>query len=170
EGLTLLPTHRIVEIDSDIHPKEALQEFFDIERIDAADTPVEAVRKHMFEQMKKKQHSFGMYLTNSDAYYIMSHNGKDLGLNLPECLKRLDVSVLHRFIFEKILKVDHYEYEKEASDTVERARSGSYEAAFFLNSTKIHELKEVALAGHRMPPKSTYFYPKLLTGMVIYKY
>jgi uncharacterized protein (DUF1015 family) len=51
---------------------------------------------------------------------------------------------------------------------VERAKKGSFEAVFFLNPTKIRDVREVALAGHRMPPKSTYFYPKLLTGMVLY--
>jgi uncharacterized protein (DUF1015 family) len=53
---------------------------------------------------------------------------------------------------------------------VERAKKGSFEAVFFLNPTEIKDVKDVALAGHRMPPKSTYFYPKLLTGMVIYKF
>ena len=53
---------------------------------------------------------------------------------------------------------------------IERSRKGSFEAVFFLNPTRIQDVKEVALAGHRMPPKSTYFYPKLLTGMVIYNF
>jgi uncharacterized protein (DUF1015 family) len=53
---------------------------------------------------------------------------------------------------------------------VERANKGSFEAVFFLNPTKIHDVKDVASTGHRMPPKSTYFYPKLLTGMVMYKF
>jgi uncharacterized protein (DUF1015 family) len=53
---------------------------------------------------------------------------------------------------------------------VERAKKGLFEAVFFLNPTDINEVRDVAMAGHRMPPKSTYFYPKLLTGMVIYKF
>jgi uncharacterized protein (DUF1015 family) len=53
---------------------------------------------------------------------------------------------------------------------VERARKGLFEAVFFLNPTSVKDVKEVALAGQRMPPKSTYFYPKLLTGMVIYRF
>jgi uncharacterized protein (DUF1015 family) len=86
------------------------------------------------------------------------------------CLKRLDVTVLHKFIFEQLLHVEHYEYEMDPDIAVERAKKGSFEAVFFLNNTELQDVKEVALAGHRMPPKSTYFYPKLLTGMVIYSF
>ena len=89
---------------------------------------------------------------------------------MPECLRSLDVTVLHKLIFEKLLKIEHYEYEMDANVAVERAKKGSFEAVFFLNPTNIKDVKDVALAGERMPPKSTYFYPKLLTGMVIYKF
>jgi uncharacterized protein (DUF1015 family) len=53
---------------------------------------------------------------------------------------------------------------------VEKVNNGSFQAVFFLNPTRIEDVKKVALADQRMPPKSTYFYPKLLTGMVIYKF
>ena len=89
---------------------------------------------------------------------------------MPECLKNLDVTVLHKLIFENLLKISHYEYEMDPDIAVERAKKGSFEAVFFLNSTQISDVKDVAIAGERMPPKSTYFYPKLLTGMVIYKF
>ena len=120
--------------------------------------------------MNSRIHSFGMYLTDTGNYYTLTYNGSSLDVDLPDCLKKLDVSVLHKFIFETLLKVDHYDYEMDPAIAVEKAMKGSFEAVFFLNPTLISELKEVALAGHRMPPKSTYFYPKLLTGMVIYKF
>ncbi|MEF9438447.1 MAG: hypothetical protein L0922_06830 [Candidatus Mariimomonas ferrooxydans] len=66
--------------------------------------------------------------------------------------------------------MDKFEYEIDHELAVEKVKNGPFQAAFFLNSTKIHDVKEVALAGQRMPPKATYFYPKLLTGMVIYKF
>jgi uncharacterized protein (DUF1015 family) len=91
-------------------------------------------------------------------------------MDLPDCLKKLDVTVLHQFIFEKLLNIGRYEYEMAPDIAVERANKGSFEAVFFLNNTEIKDVKDVALAGHRMPPKSTYFYPKLLTGMVIYSF
>jgi uncharacterized protein (DUF1015 family) len=120
--------------------------------------------------MEGNLHSFGMFLTNTGSYYTLSFNGTKVEMDLPECLKTLDVTVLHKYVFEKLLKIEHYEYEMDPETAVKRAKKGSFEAVFFLNSTKIHDLKEVALAGHRMPPKSTYFYPKLLTGIVIYMF
>lgn len=170
EELSLLPTHRIVEIDSDIHPKDILGEHFEVQKISSEGRPGEEVRREMFNIMQAKGHSFGMYLTNADTYYVLSFNGSIEDLDLPDCLKKLDVTVLHQFIFEKLLNIERYEYEMAPDIAVERANQGSFEAVFFLNNTEIKDVKDVALAGHRMPPKSTYFYPKLLTGMVIYSF
>jgi uncharacterized protein (DUF1015 family) len=170
DGLTLLPTHRIVEVDSNINIKETLKKHFDIQKISSTGVSEEEARQRMFKDMQMKPHSFGMFLTNSNNYYALSVNGLKMDLETPECLRSLDVTVLHKLIFEKLLKIEHYEYEMDANVAVERAKKGSFEAVFFLNPTKIHDVKEVALAGERMPPKSTYFYPKLLTGMVIYKF
>jgi len=170
EGLTLLPTHRIVEINSDINIKETLKKYFNLEKIGPVETTEEQARQQMFRAMEGKVHSFGMFLVNTGSYYTLSFNGTAIEIDLPECLKTLDVSVLHKFVFEDLLKIGHYEYEMDPAIAVNRAKKGPFEAVFFLNSTKINDLKEVALAGHRMPPKSTYFYPKLLTGMVMYKF
>ena len=170
EGLTLLPTHRIVEINSDINIKETLKKYFNLEKIGPVETTEEQARQQMFQAMEGKVHSFGMFLVNTGSYYTLSFNGTAIEIDLPECLKTLDVSVLHKFVFEDLLKIGHYEYEMDPAIAVNRAKKGPFEAVFFLNSTKINDLKEVALAGHRMPPKSTYFYPKLLTGMVMYKF
>ncbi len=170
DGLSLLPTHRIVEIDSDINTKETLRKYFDIQKINSEEGFEERAREQMFEIMQQNRHSFGMYLTNVDTYYTLSFNGSNIDIDLPESLKKLDVTVLHKLIFEKLLKVEHYDYEMDPEIAVQKAEKGSFEAVFFLNPTGIHDVKDAALAGHRMPPKSTYFYPKLLTGMVMYSF
>jgi uncharacterized protein (DUF1015 family) len=170
EGLSLLPTHRIIEVDSEIKIRETLKQHFDLKKISSEDMSGDQAIIKMLESMNSKTHSFGMYLTNTGNYYTLTFNGSSLDVDLPDCLKKLDVSLLHKFIFETLLKVNHYDYEMNPAIAVERAMKGSFEAVFFLNPTLISELKEVALAGHRMPPKSTYFYPKLLTGMVIYQF
>lgn len=169
-GLTLLPTHRLVEIDSDINVKETLRKYFHIQKVSQEGKSEEQIRQLMFTAMHNKVHTFGMFLTNSDTYYSLSFNGTTVAMDLPQCLQNLDVSVLHRFIFEKLLHIGHFEYEMDPVRAVERAKKGSFEAVFFLNPTEIQEVREVALAGERMPPKSTYFFPKLLTGMVLYTF
>jgi uncharacterized protein (DUF1015 family) len=170
DGLSLLPTHRIVEVDSDIRIRSTISKHFIIQKISSDSVSGEKARKRMIDEMGGNIHTFGMFLTNTGSYYILSFNESSIDIELPDCLKKLDVSVLHKYIFENLLKIDHYEYEMEPEAAVERAKKGSFEAVFFLNPTRIHDVKEVALAGHRMPPKSTYFYPKLLTGMAIYKF
>ena len=170
EGLSLLPTHRIVEIDSDIRIKETLKKHFNLQKMNSGESSGKEARQQMLKAMEGNAHAFGMYLTNTGSYYTMSINNSDVELDLPECLRTLDVSVLHKFVFEDLLHIDHYEYEMDPEIAVKRAQKGSFEAVFFLNPTQIHDLKKVAMAGHRMPPKSTYFYPKLLTGLVIYSF
>ncbi len=170
EGLTLLPTHRMVEIDSDINTKETLRRYFDIQKITSEGTPEKQSIHQMFKVMQNNIHSIGMFLTNANTFYTLSFNASSIEVNLPDCLKKLDVTILHKFIFEKLLKIEHFEYEMDPDIAVEKAKKGPFEAVFFLNSTRIEDVKEVAIAGQRMPPKSTYFYPKLLTGMVIYKF
>jgi uncharacterized protein (DUF1015 family) len=166
EGLTLLPTHRIVEVDSDIRIKDTLREYFDIEKVGSGKEALSAV----LDSVGKTPHSFGMFLTNSDTFYSIRRNSRSIEIDMSECLKRLDVSVLHRFVFEKLLRTEHFEYEMDPVVAIERAKQGSFEAVFFLKPTEVSEVREVALAGERMPPKSTYFFPKLLTGMVMYSF
>jgi uncharacterized protein (DUF1015 family) len=170
EGLTLLPTHRIVEINSEINIKETLGQYFDIQKIPSKGLSEQQARQQMLGVMHKSAHSFGMFLINANTYYSLVFNGSKIETDIHECLKDLDVTVLHKLIFERLLKIDHYEYEMDPDIAVERARKGLFEAVFFLNPTSVKDVKEVALAGQRMPPKSTYFYPKLLTGMVIYRF
>lgn len=170
EGLTLLPTHRIVEVDSEINIKKVLGGCFTLEKVAPDGMSEEKTIAVMLESMKKQPHTFGMYLTNVNAYYTLSFKCADIDIDLPDNIKKLDVTILHKFIFNKLLKIKHFEYEMNPEVAVKVAQQGSFEAVFFLNSTKIRDVRGAALAGHRMPPKSTYFYPKLLTGIVIYKF
>jgi len=55
-------------------------------------------------------------------------------------------------------------------EIIRKVDSGEYPVAFFMNPPRVKEVKEIALSGERMPPKTTFFYPKLLTGMVINKF
>jgi uncharacterized protein (DUF1015 family) len=61
------------------------------------------------------------------------------------------------------------EYIKDAGDADMRVHDNAAEIVFFMNPTKVQEVKDVATAGERMPQKATYFYPKLLTGLVMHK-
>jgi uncharacterized protein (DUF1015 family) len=85
-------------------------------------------------------------------------------------LKSLDVTVLHSLIFEKILELkglDRISYtrnEKEALDAVENGAA----AAFLMNPPTVEDMRQIALGGEKMPQKSTFYYPKLLSGLVMW--
>jgi uncharacterized protein (DUF1015 family) len=92
-----------------------------------------------------------------------------------DAYKGLDVAVLHSLILEKLFGIDkenmanqiNLRYTRDFEEACEAAETDEYNCSFILNSTKVSEIKDVALAGEKMPQKSTYFYPKLITGLVM---
>jgi uncharacterized protein (DUF1015 family) len=65
--------------------------------------------------------------------------------------------------------IDHkrgLEYSKDTADAIDAVVSGRADAAFYLRGIPVEQVREVAAAGESMPPKSTYFYPKIPTGLV----
>ena len=100
---------------------------------------------------------------------------KVFGGSIPDVFKSLDVTILHVLILNNILgisssaqeKQENIFYVKGLDAALEEAKKDGMQIAFLLNPTKIEQIKAVASAGHVMPQKSTYFYPKLLSGLVI---
>jgi len=88
--------------------------------------------------------------------------------------QELDVTVLQKLILEQALDIpsegpaaeEHVTFFKDAGDAFERLANGEFQAGFFMNPTRLEQVREVALAGERMPQKATFFYPKLPTGLV----
>jgi uncharacterized protein (DUF1015 family) len=68
---------------------------------------------------------------------------------------------------EMIADSQPVKFEKDGDLAIKRVANGEFDICFLLNATKVREVKEVALAREVMPQKSTYFYPKLLTGLVM---
>ena len=91
--------------------------------------------------------------------------------------RQLDVNVLHEGILRPFLGIgpaelagqQYVDYYRSRDELVERLQAGQYQAAFFLNPTTIDQVREVSERGEKMPQKSTDFFPKLLTGLVLMK-
>ena len=87
----------------------------------------------------------------------------------------LDVTVLHTLVLERLFGIDkenmqnqkNLTYVKLAEEAVSAVQKGEAQCAFLLNPTRVTEIRDVAAAGEKMPQKSTYFYPKLITGLVM---
>jgi uncharacterized protein (DUF1015 family) len=169
-GLTVLPTHRLADISGDKNVMTILSDYFDITAIDFDVNTEQQARQDMFKDMKRSGNSLGMYLKGQNAYHVLHFKGRYAEIESHQSLRTIDVSILHKLVFEKLLGIDTFSYEMDVDHVIKNVNNGSFQSAFFLNPTKIQDVQEVALAGQRMPPKSTYFYPKLLTGMVIYKF
>jgi len=160
EGVTILPTHRLLK-DIPENMTGMLSEYFELEPV-----------KSDFEIRKRlsgRKHAFGFFRKGSDEWYILTYKGGNLS-DVPEALKDVDVMILHELIFKKLLKTSEIGYEMNIDRALEKIQNGDFEAVFFLNPTRVWDVEKSALSSVRMPPKSTYFYPKLLTGLVINKW
>lgn len=160
EGLSILPTHRLLkEIPDDMN--KVLSEFFDIQPVnDTFDV------KNM---LSGKKRVFGFFRKGSSVWQILTYKGGNLSEIRPD-LREIDVIILHELVLKKILKITDIGYEMDVARALDKVNNGEFSAALFLNPTRVEDVEKAALSSVRMPPKSTYFYPKLLTGVVISKW
>jgi uncharacterized protein (DUF1015 family) len=102
--------------------------------------------------------------------------GRERLARFPEALRRLDVVLLHGFLFEELLGISpeavtagrFVNYYKEPEKAASDLAAGAIQAAFFLNPVTVEEFRDVSLSGHVLPQKTTFFYPKILTGLLIH--
>jgi uncharacterized protein (DUF1015 family) len=93
---------------------------------------------------------------------------------MPPPYRRLDTAVLEALVLRDALgmsedDISHLrglDYSKDLDDAIDAVQSGRADAGFFMRATPVDQVREVAEAGESMPPKSTYFYPKVPTGLV----
>src|SRR4030042_740965 len=156
-GITILPAHRLLKkVPADV--KARLNEHFDIETV-SSDFDIS-------KKMSGKKCVFGFFQNRDHGWYLLTCKEGDLSEVNPS-LRSIDVVVLHDLILKKILSAVGVDYEMDVKKVLDKVRSGEFSAAFFLNPTGVEDVEKAALSYVRMPPKSTYFYPKLLTGIVI---
>jgi len=175
-GLIVLPTHRIVRDLPGFDYSEIIAksgEYFDITEGLSREESV----SQSAAACKNGKKAFVLYV--GGKYTLMTL--KDIAVmdsllpNEDISLRQLDVSVLHSLVLERLLGIDkanmaaqtNLTYIKLEEDAIAAVDNGTANCAFLLNGTKVGEIKDVALAGGKMPQKSTYFYPKLTTGLVM---
>jgi len=175
-SLTILPIHRLVKLDSPMDTKNILisiGDYFDVEELKD-----KARFFFLMEKAGSSEHVLGMYY-NTKYHLLRLKNVKILDkliYDKPFEFRSLDVSILNYIILSKMLNID-LENDKDdiifshnPGELIEKADANDAYVVFFLNPAKIQQIVSVALAGQKMPPKSTYFYPKVLSGLVINKH
>ncbi len=183
ENVVILPTHRLVRGYAPkpfMELEQALQEHFHIEQ--HPKTP--EGRASFLKALKaagKKQRVIGASFKRDPRYLIFRLKNKRvmqrLAPDLSAPLRELDVSTLHLLILEKILGMTpeqqvspgNIRYTQDEESALQALEKEDYQAVFILNATKPEEILAVVSAGEKMPQKSTYFYPKLLSGLLVNK-
>jgi uncharacterized protein (DUF1015 family) len=126
-------------------------------------------------------YAFGVYFKNGRFYVLRLKDESILNDVIKENRshewKRLNVTVLHLLVFGHILHIEKFSsndenilYTRDEDYAIDQVANGECEIAFFQLPTKMLEVRDIAKKGDRMPHKSTYFYPKPLSGLVMNKF
>ncbi|MEN2985894.1 MAG: DUF1015 domain-containing protein [Thermodesulfovibrionaceae bacterium] len=156
-GYLILPTHRLLitplRVEEEIKKNQDMFSLIEFNGSDIEESLENRGPKHI-----------GLYL-KENKWFILYYKGKP-PKHLPDELGKLDVILVEEIIL-KLFPKKEVCYETDIEKSIKFVKEGKCDAVFILRSTKVEEIERVALKGLRMPPKSTYFYPKLLTGMII---
>jgi uncharacterized protein (DUF1015 family) len=172
EGLTIFPTHRLIR-DTTPKTQEALgstlRELFEVEEIEHA-------------QLRPPDGEGPLTMGYIDSFFkrafrltLKDQAIADRALDgMPEAYRRLDTAVLEALVLNGPLGLDEDDiahlrglgYSRTDDEALQLVLSGEYDAAFFLRATPVQQVRDIAAAGVNMPPKSTYFFPKVPTGLL----
>jgi uncharacterized protein (DUF1015 family) len=192
DGLVVLATHRLVGNLENFQLArliEDLEEKFRITRFEFSSSQAkERAKQEMLQRMHaehdKDESTFGIYGADNTFYVAVLKDKSTMDSVVPDmskAWKTLDVSILHKLVLEGLLGIDqekltqgeNLQYVKDTpnaiADSIAQIDAGQKQVAFFMNPIKMQQLKMVTQAGERMPQKSTYFYPKVYSGLTINK-
>lgn len=176
-GLVVFPTHRLVRDLADFNAEKAMEsceEYFDITEYNDIST----IESNLMELYNQGEKAYAFYSGNK-SYKLLVLKSMDiiekLLPNASKATQELDVTVLHTLILEKVFGIDpenmakqiNLTYTKIFDEAISSVDSGKAQCAFILNPTRVSEIRDVASNGEKMPQKSTYFYPKMITGLVM---
>ncbi|MBN1868384.1 DUF1015 domain-containing protein [Candidatus Sumerlaeota bacterium] len=188
DDLVILPTHRVLsaELGEGVDHAEVLEDleaFFDVEplRVNMKKTRSEApalVAK--LEEAGRTSSAFAMVLPDGKGYLLRLKQGAaiadEMRPGIPAPIALLDVSILHEYVISGVwignpeIELDDTDiyYVKDACEALDMLKAPQRACAVFLmNPPRMEQVREIATQNLRMPHKTTYFYPKLITGMVL---
>jgi len=187
KGLTILPTHRVVgNLASFEFEKfrKSMAPYFDwysypFQNPEECAAAFAEFRKDL-EGESHGRRAIGVYPGGGSFFLFLLRRDADLESVLPdisEGQRGLDVVLLHRLILDKGLGITaeavaaekNVGYEREMEAAIARVDRGEAQVAFLLNPVRVQQVADIALAGDVLPQKSTDFYPKLLSGVAIYR-
>ena len=189
-GLSILPTHRIVHSLSRFSREELvekLKEYFSISEVKFNKSkPAPGIRL-IQEKMKSKSagtaSSFGLYFPNESVFLLLKGRRKAIQtalerIGVPKGVRNLDVITLHQLIMEEILGISQAAQEKKTNiryvsgvtNLSPVLKEDDFQACFLMNPVSFSDLQSVVKTGLCLPQKATFFYPKILSGVVIHAF
>ncbi|MFH1113216.1 MAG: DUF1015 domain-containing protein [Pseudomonadota bacterium] len=183
-GLTILPAHRMVkglnEVDVPLVLKK-LEPYFYSEELCFADGNREEVSRRLIERIASYSDiggKFGMVVQGELCFQLLRLKDFEavkplMNSGIPDDLKGLDVTILREIIIVRGLGLDrdnpegHIEYTPSISEALHKVIGGEVQVSFILNPTRVDQMRAAAEMGHKLPHKSTYFFPKLSSGLVL---
>ena len=174
-GLVILPTHRLLRrLSADAIASFAARarDFFEVESFADAAMMRTALAA-------RGRGALGVALKGSSTARLLRLKRDDLLAtalpSVPDEVRQLDVSILHALVLDRIFGISsddvraggNIEYTIDAEGALREVASGAADGVFLMNPPTVHDVARVSTAGAVMPEKSTYFYPKLLTGLIM---
>jgi len=185
KDILIHPTHRIIKFNKPVKPEEIIkkiEKYFSVEKIKPE---ISCISDKMSESFSTQKKSLCIYFKNKNCYFItLKADLKKLyqKLNIIEeqfvsDYEYLDVNILHKLIIDIII-ADHSVKEVNFIHSAEEVlklidkndANNNFDAGFILNAPTIETVEKLSYTGKIMPQKSTYFYPKPCSGLVIYKF
>jgi uncharacterized protein (DUF1015 family) len=183
-GLIILPAHRLLKAVSAQDLRQAMatiRTYFEVVEHPFTPSNRQQIERNFLAALNDRgsRQRLGIYAHQSPIFYLLTLKDGVMDQlftdELDASLRALDVTVLTRLIFMKILGFDQKRLDNEkligyastACKAFQAIDNGTYDVAFILNPTRIEQVQEVAQKGLIMPRKSTYFYPKVKSGLVM---
>lgn len=178
EGLIILPAHRLISNPEGLNMdelKKKLSPFFEITPFGSGENELKRLLSSL-EKRDDEEHLFGMY--GAEKFYLLRLRDETVLHRLIKGdnswnWKSLDITILHQVIIEgslmggKRLNEERIAYLTDAEEAFRLVREKRYQLAFFISPSKVSQMKDIARGGEKMPGKATYFYPKLLSGLLM---
>ena len=187
DGIKILPTHRVVRnlpgfsVDHFLKSASAYFNWYAYPFASAEERPeAYAEFRRDMAGRGRASHVLGVYAAGTAFYLLVFRDGRELERYLPDvspAQRELDVVLLHRLLLanclgisaEKVASETNVSYERDMDMAIADVDSGAAQIAFLLNPVRVKQVMDLALAGEVLPQKSTDFYPKLLSGLCIYR-
>lgn len=165
KDLLILPIHRVIKKMR--RPLDFLEQYFRMDKVRSKEELLILLKK-----AGQNEHAFGLY-THEGIRLLRLKNKLLIDEHIKEGsreFRHLDATILKAFVFDHLgIHLEEIIYSKDVHEACAMVANRRADACFIMNPVKIQQLKEIALHGERMPPKTTYFYPKVLSGLTIYK-